>query len=59
MNNFLMEEFSIASMEGKALQKNTVLLNFNIKTNIGLDMGGQVNLSIKTHIILMHFYNMI
>ena len=48
MNNFLMEEFSIASMEGRFYAEKILSLNFNRKTNIGLERGGQVNLSIET-----------
>ena len=56
MNNYMMEVFNIASMEEKSLQK-IVSLNVNRKTNIGLERGGQVNLSIITYLILTQFYH--
>ena len=45
-------------MEGKSLQKKNVSLNFKRKTNIGLERGGQADLSIKTHLVLMQINNM-
>ena len=56
MNNFLTNEFSIASMEGGSLQNKIVSLNINRKTDIGLERGGQANFSIETHLILKQFY---
>ena len=38
MNSYLMEEFNVASMEEKFGRK-FVSLNFNWKTNIGLESG--------------------
>ena len=58
MTNYLMEEFNIASMEEISLQKKIVFIKFNWKTNIGLARGGQMHLSIISHLILIQFYNM-
>ena len=52
-----MEEINIASMEEKSLQKNC-FIKFNWKINIGLERGGQVNLSTIICLILIQFYNM-
>ena len=56
MNNYLVEEFNIASVEENSLQK-ICFIKFNWKMNIGLKRGGQVHLSIITHLILIQFYN--
>ena len=41
MSNHLMENFNVESMEENSLAKKIVSLNLTVKTNIGLEMGGQ------------------
>ena len=57
MTCFLMSNFNIASMEENFGSRNLFSLSSMVKSNIGLERGGQANLHVITEIILTYFYN--
>ena len=53
MRCFLISNFKIASMGGNFLSKNLFSLVSMVKSNIGLERGGQANLHVITETILI------
>ena len=57
MSHHLVINFNIGAMEAIEGNRN-VSLNPTVKTGIGLERGGQMNLHDITQLILIHFYDL-